>query len=315
MDFSTTLFRCHALGKLMTEPRSKEDREKGKLSATCIQYLIEHYIAETTGRRKDVKSKYIKKGLGVEEDAITLYSVAKKHFYRKNDERLSNLFITGVPDTYEGESLIGAQAIIDIKASWDYHTFMATIGAPLNPMYYWQGLGYMWLCKSDHYRLAYCLINTPQVLIDDEKRRLLFEMGGGTELNPDYLEACAEIDREMIFDDIPKNKRIIEFTFNYNADDILALCNRIKKCREWLCEFHKMVEESDMIFAIPDREPPKGLDEWPPKGVKSVQQIEIFSNQYNFLTSKVESEMSPENQMEKILGRIETYISERLNKQ
>ena len=64
----------------MTEPKLKADKEAGNLSETSKSYLVEVYIKEMYDREADINSKYIAKGLMVEEDSITLYSRVKKSF-------------------------------------------------------------------------------------------------------------------------------------------------------------------------------------------------------------------------------------------
>ena len=85
--------------------------------------------------------------------------------------------------------------------------------------------------------LAYCLVDTPQQLIEDEKRRLMWKMGVATSENPLYLEACDALDQAMTFGDIPMDERLIEFKIERNEADIMRLHARVEECREWLNEF------------------------------------------------------------------------------
>ncbi len=52
----------------MTEPQAKADKDAGNLSKTAKTHLLEIYIAEKYGRRKDVQTKQMKKGIQVEDD-------------------------------------------------------------------------------------------------------------------------------------------------------------------------------------------------------------------------------------------------------
>jgi hypothetical protein len=79
----------------MTESRTKND-----LSETTKTHLIDVYVANRYGRQEDIQSKFIEKGLAVEEDSITLYSRIKKDFYKKNEDHLKNSWIKGTPDLY-----------------------------------------------------------------------------------------------------------------------------------------------------------------------------------------------------------------------
>ena len=150
----------------MTQPRAKGE----ELSETCKTYLTEVYVNERFKRRKEISNRYIEKGLAVEEDSITLYSRVKKVPFFKNEQRFSNDYIIGTPD-HVGEF------VLDIKSSWDIFTFTNTTREDLNKNYYWQLQGYMALTGKREARLAYCLVDTPDQLIEDEKRKLAWKMG------------------------------------------------------------------------------------------------------------------------------------------
>src|SRR5687768_9189256 len=119
MDFSNTLIRCSSLGKLMTEPKSAADKKAGNLGATAKKHLIEVYVNKVYGRQKDISTKYMEKGLAVEEDSITLYSRITKRMFKKNKERLRNAYIEGEPDIFLGPSIQKAELVVDTKSSWD----------------------------------------------------------------------------------------------------------------------------------------------------------------------------------------------------
>lgn len=214
----------------MVEPKSKSE----VIAQGVKTHLVDIFVSSKYGRKSDIKSKYTNKGLQVEEDSITLYSRATKILYKKNEERLSNEFVTGLPDLYEGESITNAELIIDIKSSWDIFTFFRSKTSPLNKLYYWQGQTYMALTGAKKFKLVYCLINTPFTMIEDEKRKLSWSMGVIDPNNKDYQEACQEIDRLMIYDDIDLNERYFEIDIDRNDEDIEKMYQRIKDCREWM---------------------------------------------------------------------------------
>jgi hypothetical protein len=51
--------------------------------------------------------------------------------------------------------------------------------------------------------------------------------------------AVVELKKNMIFDDIPKEKRVKKFNVKYDNDKIEALKIRILECREYLNELYK----------------------------------------------------------------------------
>src|SRR5690554_1016822 len=104
MNFDDLLIHCSSLGKIMTNQPGKKDTTCVKeLSETAKTHLIECYIRAKYGREKDIENKYIKKGLAVEEDSITLYSRIKKRLFFKNEETLLGKYVVGTPDLYTGQ--------------------------------------------------------------------------------------------------------------------------------------------------------------------------------------------------------------------
>jgi len=238
-DFSKTLIRSSCIAQIMTDPKTKKDKEAGKLSATTRSFLCKVYAWEKYGRKKDLQAKAIQKGLRVEEDAITLISVLDKTMYVKNDVRLNNKWFTGEPDVFTGVSIKKATRIIDTKASWDLETFLPKLGTFLDRNYWWQGQGYMDLTGASEFEVSYCLVNTPRILIEDEKKKLFWKMGVATELNPDYVAACEELEKTMVFDDIPMEERRIKFQINKDKEAIERARERVVRCREWLSDFQE----------------------------------------------------------------------------
>src|SRR5688572_6866159 len=137
-DFSNHKFHPSKLGAIMTSAKASEG-----LGETCKQALLEIWIEETYGRRKDISNKYLEKGTLQEEESITLYSLVTKTFYKKNTEQVSNDLLIGTPDLYKGESIMTATEIKDIKSSWDLFTFFSVFSKPINKNYRWQMQGYM----------------------------------------------------------------------------------------------------------------------------------------------------------------------------
>lgn len=207
----------------MTDPRSGTG-----LSETCKAHLMECWIEETYGRVKDLENKYVEKGNAVEEDSLTLYSRVTKTFFVKNQETFSNDFIVGTPD------IIHNRSIKDIKSSWDMFTFFANFHKPLNKNYVYQLNGYGDIVPDiDVLQLVYTLVNTPDVLIEQEKSRLYYKMGIiDRDADPEYLKACEQIEKNARFDDIEIDKRYIQFDIpRVNMGDVYV---RVKECRNFL---------------------------------------------------------------------------------
>jgi hypothetical protein len=267
MKFDTWKVRCHALGNIMSAGKSTitekqlgqitefqqkskltdkqkaeltrliQKRDNPELSTTCKSYLIECYVTERYGRQKDVYSKYMEKGLAVEEDAITLYSLVKGEFYKKNEERIGNEFVEGCPDIREFKH------VRDIKSSWDLFTFYNSKLSKINSDYEWQLTGYQWIDDAESATLAYCLVDTPDTLINKAVNQLMWDMGAATNESPEFLAAKEELEKSMRFSDIPRAERVHEIFLRRDDRKIAQIPDRVKECREWLSELHYNITE------------------------------------------------------------------------
>jgi hypothetical protein len=151
-------FRAHAIGLLMTEPKLKSET----LSAGAKTYVESLAKQLVYGYDNEVSSKYLEKGLAVEEQAIALYNEVHFTNYSKNTQRVSNEWVQGEAD------IVTPTRIIDIKSSWSLPTFPATSAAAVDRGYEWQVRTYMWLYDKPEAEVAHCLVSTPDDLIGYE---------------------------------------------------------------------------------------------------------------------------------------------------
>jgi len=149
--------RSSALGKIMTNPRKKTET----LSAGCKTYIKELVKEDLFGYKSTIDSKYLTKGIDMEDTSIDLYNEVHSTLYLKNTERLSNEFITGECD------INAEDKIIDIKSSWSLETFPASPEDVSNKDYEWQLRAYMWLYDKPKAELAYCMVSTPDYLLKE----------------------------------------------------------------------------------------------------------------------------------------------------
>ena len=230
INFSETLIRASSVGYLMVDPQSKADKEAGMLSKTAQRHLLDVYIAEKYGRKRDIQTKQMKKGVEVEDDSIALLNEYWNKNYKKNQERFSNSFITGHPDILEEGK------VVDIKSSYDLWTFLGNLPDKLDNLYYWQLMSYMWLTGATKGHIAYCLSNTPFGIVEQEKRYLLNRMDVISEESPEYIKEANKLEFSMKFDDIDVSERVLIYTVERNEDDILKIENRVERAREYLHE-------------------------------------------------------------------------------
>lgn len=195
------------------------------LSDGCMTHLCDLRTAVKYGRTEDIKSKYLKKGLLLEEDAITAYSLFTKQFHKKNDERKFNNWIVGTCD------MVLPDIIKDTKINWSIFQFGRVLAKPIKSLYHWQLDGYMWLWNKEKGELIYVLLDTPKHLIAAEKKKLLYDWYGSED---DYEAACVDIDRLHTYEDIPPEERIITFSVERSEERIERIKNRVEECRQYL---------------------------------------------------------------------------------
>ncbi len=236
IDWNTVKFRASSWGSLLTEPQSKADREAGVLSKTCQGELIKLYNQLKYGRKRDITTKQMEKGRLAEEDSITLLCRVEKKLYHKNQQALENEWATGHPDLYSGESIFQADEVDDIKTSWDLDTFMPKLLSEPDPAYEAQLNVYYSLTGAKGGHIIYALVSAPIQILEQEKKKLLFNMNVATEYAPEYLEAAAELEKLMIFEDIPIHERIIKHYVPRNDELIQKMQNKVPRLRKFLAE-------------------------------------------------------------------------------
>lgn len=165
------MIRCHAIGKIMTKPRSKSE----EWSETAKSAMLEIARERIFGVRQSLDDvRCIQKGKECEDEAINLYNDVFLCDLKKVEdaERRNNGIITGVPDLVATSQNKG----VDIKVAWSLLTFPLTSEQADKKDYEWQARGYMALFDLDAWEIAYCAIDTPIDLVkpwDDEKIHFL----------------------------------------------------------------------------------------------------------------------------------------------
>jgi hypothetical protein len=186
-------FHPHCVGLLMTDAQSidmsllpaelapvaakarKTDAEKELLAPykemslsagakTFLKSLAKEYVFSY---HKVVKTKYMDKGLALEDAAIQFLNNQRFTNYRKNTERRVSEYLTGECDIY-----VPAMKTIDIKVSWDVDTFPGLSEDAHDTLYEWQGRAYMKLWDVPQHEVVHVLLDTPDELIKWEQRDL-----------------------------------------------------------------------------------------------------------------------------------------------
>lgn len=228
MDFSKYLFRCHMVGKIIDVPKpltpnqketlnayierrngigrpltdrqekdyislqnKKNESEVYSLSEGTKSILSELVYAETYGRKIDINSPKISKGLEVEKEGRDILTRVSGLFLTANRERKKNDWVTGIIDI-EPQGVI-----IDIKSSWSWSSFAKILQDKPNEIYLRQGDSYMDLWGCNDFLLCHILTDTPFKLIDGELRSL------------DYKNDVQDMEGNIREDSIDEVKRLI----------------------------------------------------------------------------------------------------------
>lgn len=240
IDWNNFKIRCSSLSVLFVEPKLKVDKEAGELSQTAKRHLYKVYIQAVWGRSKDISTKQMIKGKLVEDEIIEILGFLDNKQYKKNTERKENEWVQGCAD-------VVSDIIEDAKASWEPESFIPNLIEPLSDDYFYQGQGYCWLWDKPKFKISHALVNCPDSVLQNERRKLLFNMNVATDIAPEYLEAVVEMERNLIFDDIPIGQRIIRREVARDDEIIKQIPDKVIKARKFLAHLHKVHMNGNML--------------------------------------------------------------------
>ena len=202
-----------------------------KLPVGAQSYLHELFLQNEYGRRSSVISDEMSKGIECEEDSLTLLTDVTRRLYLKNEKNFEDDFFTGTPDAFSEDE------VVDVKTPFTLSTFhqpsdTVFTKSGLLTSYGWQLMVYMHLTGKKKARLVYCLVNTPEWILNGKLYSLTYKFIGG-EQSPEYEEHESMIRMMHTFDDIEKEKRVKQFTLEYDENMIEAAKIRVEACRKY----------------------------------------------------------------------------------
>lgn len=159
------------------------------------------------------------KGISVECLSIDMVSRLDGVKYSKNEERFENAYLIGKPDIIDKERNI----VIDVKSSWNIESFLSNVSKDLSRNYWWQMQGYMALLGLEKSEVNFCLISTPEHIIQSEIDKKAGERYSGEDIR-----------KNLTFDEIPEDERRLRFVVERDEQSIEKLYKRIRKCRGYL---------------------------------------------------------------------------------
>ncbi len=222
IDFSNYKFHASSVKYLMTNPKTKKAQEAGELSDTTKTYLRDIFIEQVYGRKKPISTGPMKKGTIVETNSMELYQNVTGLVHFKNNKQYENDFIIGTPDIVDIEN----DCIKDIKSSWDIWTFAGVDEKSATSDYYWQIFSYMWMVGVKKGSLNYALVTTPEILMHGEYSKLAWSIGD---------EEAEKITRlNHTYDDIPEEKRLKQYFYEFNEEQVSLLQARVLTSRNYL---------------------------------------------------------------------------------
>lgn len=217
--------RASSLGRVVTK--------SGKLTDDAKTYLMEVFIGELYGVKKEAYGKALEKGVACEPDGIkmlndTLYP-GRYLPNVKNSEGggRENEFTKGTSDTIIDEY------VYDIKNAWDRFTFGK---AELTHLHEWQLKDYMWLYDKPKGRIFYCLNNMPEHMIIAEEDKLYYTQRGRwtSREDSDYLKACEELRAAHNYDNMPIHHRFKLFDVEFTEEDKEKIISCVNQARSYL---------------------------------------------------------------------------------
>jgi len=193
----------------------------GKTGETYCKDWLKGQLFDYT---KEFTSKYTDKGNIMEDESIDFIAdVLGYGFLMKNEEHFSDEFMQGTPD------VILKDMVIDVKNSWDASTF-PIFEDKINPAYYWQLQGYMHLCDKSKAKLIYCLMDTPDYLIEKEARWASINQGF-EELEKSVYD---KFKANLTYKNIDNKLKIKVYDIDRNDDDIQKIKDRVIECRNYI---------------------------------------------------------------------------------
>lgn len=218
-----------------------------ELSRTAKSFITEKWMWDKFRFKRVVITKELQKGNLCEQDAFQLLDevIPMSELRHKNPKRYSNDYTTGHPDICLFQDDMGE----DTKCSWDLMTFVKTEAPSLD--YISQGQAYMDLTGLRKFRVAYCLVDTPNILLQGELRSLFFKFNASpvygiidedgeivinhyeNEVPKDLLEAIKQTKRNHIYSHIPPQNRVKVFEFEYDPAFIEEMKFRVEVAREF----------------------------------------------------------------------------------
>ena len=223
--------RCSAIGKIMTDPRSKSEALSETTKTYCRTWLTE----KVYNRRIEVSSKQMDKGTTMEGVAIDFAQsiVEPGALWFKNEDRFEDNWMRGTPD------VLTSDTVFDIKCPWSFATFPLFETELPTKDYYWQLQGYMALTGRRSAAVLYVLMDAPEHILNDEARKLSYQrgLGGNTD------ETIDEVRHLLTYPDVDDALKFRRFDVARDDAAIEKIRDRVSLCREYIAALMTKIEK------------------------------------------------------------------------
>jgi hypothetical protein len=269
--------------KLSAFIKTHEEQELPKGMQTELRKI---FRAESEDRNFVMTTKYLVKGLQQEEESITLYQQYRnsngiRTYFKKNDVRLYNEYLSGEPDInpliaeIEG---VNKKIGFDTKTAWELKTMPFPDDALSKPND-WQNHGYIFLTGADEWWTVNALVNATEDAVFKEKQKHYFALKTkdrmpdeeGSKYYDEYIRLCRDIEKMMIFDydrfvdqnahimeiqkeewhrnqwDIIMSRRIVERATYYSAKKQQEIIDRVLIGRKYFKQLQSQIDSQKLL--------------------------------------------------------------------
>lgn len=218
---------------------------QGDISATHMEYLLEVYAYMTEDMVSVSKELMyipaIEKGKELEPDGALLLSKVTGKMFRLHKQIVSNDYLTGEVDLFEGEDIMEARCIADVKNAYDYVIFLKKTKKSIESRYDKQIKGYMNITGAKEGLVGDVLCSFTKEMRDDAILKLMRKYNVVSEeaANEQFQEARYKLTRSMYYEDMDERLRVNTKAIEpFSGSQVQKVQDRVKISRDWLNNFH-----------------------------------------------------------------------------
>lgn len=212
-------------------------------SQGCKTELKNIYISEKYGKRPPYVGgempAAVRNGTISQHEALQLWSEVANLRYSTHKDVIKGKYLKGQVDAYTGTSIKRPETIVEIKTVGSLQSLLSYVDSDEIGKDYWQAMGYLAITKADRAVIAYCLVSYPETIIEAEISRVIANAVAKKAPSDVITAKIEQVRKNMTFDEIPKNQRVVQFEFTRDDDVITQINEKAKECIAWIKQFEK----------------------------------------------------------------------------